>query len=49
MSPDEALATAVEVAAALGRRHQVGIIHRDLKPSNIMLLAGAPAASSGGH
>jgi serine/threonine protein kinase len=37
MSIEEVVATASEVAEALGVAHENGIIHRDLKPSNIML------------
>ncbi len=31
----------MQIAAALGRAHQMGIIHRDLKPENILLVRGA--------
>lgn len=37
MKPEAAVATAIEVLAALDAAHRIGIVHRDLKPANILV------------
>ncbi|MSO36130.1 MAG: hypothetical protein EXQ54_06845, partial [Acidobacteria bacterium] len=44
MTVDEALAVAIQIAAALDRVHRQGIVHRDLKPGNVMLVGRAGAS-----
>ena len=38
ISPEEAIAVAVDVCRALEAAHARGLIHRDIKPGNVMLL-----------
>ena len=46
LSPDTAVALAIQMADALQAAHAVGILHRDLKPANVMVVdrSGSPTA-----
>ena len=39
--PDESVALALDVLAAVGRLHRAGLVHRDIKPHNILFVGGA--------
>lgn len=41
MSPDHAVAVAVQLCGALEALHRESIVHRDLKPENVFLVGGA--------
>ncbi|MBI3373159.1 MAG: serine/threonine protein kinase [Betaproteobacteria bacterium] len=38
LSPDRAVAIAVQIAEGLAYAHQRGVVHRDIKPANIMVV-----------
>ncbi len=37
LPPEQTIRLAAQIAAGLGKAHQLGIVHRDLKPGNVML------------
>ncbi len=37
LPPEQTIRIAAQIAAGLGKAHQLGIVHRDLKPGNVML------------
>ncbi len=43
LPPREALALAIQVAAAIEAAHERGVVHRDLKPGNVMITASGTA------
>ena len=43
LTPEEAVAVAIQVAEGLCRAHEKSIVHRDIKPGNIMITPGGRA------